>query len=309
MSDPLRLAGLHAKWLLAAGLVVAILLPGLAQWLSGLLVPLIIIIMFLGALRLRPGDVRAIWQRSTRSIRQVLILQVMLPAGVGVFLWIAGVGQTTGATVLLLMLSAPAIVSSPNMAAILGLDQATAMRLVIWSTVMVPVTSIPVLLFLFGATDVLAVVRAAGNLVLIIALAGGAGIALRALVDHGLTPATEIRFDGVSAIALAVFVIALMPAIGETFAAAPWVMTGWIGLAFAANFGLQIMTLSMLGRHQNTPVSGAYALASGNRNLALFFAALPATQTADFLPFLAAYQIPMYLTPMLLGALYTPRTR
>jgi hypothetical protein len=50
-----------------------------------------------------------------------------------------------------------------------------------------------------------------------------------------------------------------------------------------------------------------YAIIAGNRNVALFLAALPAAQTEPLLLFIGCYQIPMYLTPLLFGRLYKPQ--
>jgi ACR3 family arsenite transporter len=50
-----------------------------------------------------------------------------------------------------------------------------------------------------------------------------------------------------------------------------------------------------------------YAIIAGNRNVGLFLAALPAAQTDPLLLFIGCYQIPMYLTPLLLGRLYNPQ--
>ncbi|REC53766.1 hypothetical protein DRV84_14675, partial [Rhodosalinus sediminis] len=55
----------------------------------------------------------------------------------------------------------------------------------------------------------------------------------------------------------------------------------------------------------------ALAIAAGNRNLALFLAAVPPETAAPLMLFVGCYQIPMYLTPLLLprltGADATPR--
>ncbi|MGX9356953.1 hypothetical protein ACS3SW_17835 [Roseobacteraceae bacterium S113] len=150
MADPLRLAAAHAKWVLVAGLVMAVLLPGLAQVLAGWLVPLIVLIMFVGALRLAPERVAGLWARPGQALGQVAAMQLGLPLAVMALLWMLGAGGSVWGAALVLVLSAPAIVSSPNIAAILGLDTLSAMRAVCWGTVLVPLTCLPALMFLFG---------------------------------------------------------------------------------------------------------------------------------------------------------------
>ena len=46
------------------------------------------------------------------------------------------------------------------------------------------------------------------------------------------------------------------------------------------------------------------AIVAGNRNAALFLMALPASVTEPLLILLGCYQLPMYLTPILLARLY-----
>jgi len=82
----------------------------------------------------------------------------------------------------------------------------------------------------------------------------------------------------------------------------------WLGLAFALNFGMQVLSLVLhraTGRNgRSVPVS----VIAGNRNIALFLVALPASVTDPVLIFIGCYQVPMYLTPILMRKFYGPRT-
>lgn len=302
--DPLAIAARHAKWVLAIGLAVGVCLPALASFLSAYLVPLIILIMFLGALRLRADERSALWSGLAGSLVIVLALQVVVPLAFAV--GFAGLGQLhkPWALVTVLVLSAPAIMSSPNMAAILKLDAGGALRLMVLGTVLVPVTSLPALTLLFPEMGSGAVGLAALRLALIIVGAGGVGLIVGRMMRPHISVAGAQRLDGISALSLGVFVIALMPALRTTFLADPVTMLLWICYAFVLNIGLQVVCLRLALKRVDPPLWGDVALISGNRNLALFFAAIPGAQTADLLPFLAAYQFPMFLTPLLLSGLY-----
>jgi ACR3 family arsenite transporter len=302
--DPLSFTGRHAKWVMAAGLVVAALLPGLAQWLSKGLVPLIMLLMFFGALRLRPEETAQILHRPGRSVAQALALQMAMPLAVALVLVLTGQILQLWAMALVLALSAPSIVSSPNIAAILGLDAATAMRLMIWGTALVPLSALPALVLIFGTSGIGPILFAALKLTGVIAVAGGLGLLVRRLALSRPSARTLGQLDGASALALGIFVIALMPALREDLLTRPNVILGWIAFAFVLNFSSQIGVFYLLRRRGATQVSGAIALIAGNRNLALFFAALSPQSAAPLLPFLAAYQFPMFLTPLLLGWLY-----
>lgn len=302
--DPIRLAGRHGKWVLVGGLLAAVLLPRLGEWLSDRLVVLIFAIMFLGALRLRPEEMRAAIAHPRPYLVAALALQLAAPMAVAAMALFFGVAEEVWARALVLTFAAAPIVSSPNIAAMLKQDGTTAMGQMIWATLIVPFTSILPLIFVFGGGSTGAVLISALTLAGIILVAGGSGALTRLSLFRNPPPATIERLDGLSAIALAIFVMALMPALQDTYRAAPTALAFWIVFTFAANFAAQIGTYMVLKPRLPTGAAGSLALSAGNRNMALFFAALAPEQTAPFLPFLAAYQIPMYLTPMLLDRLY-----
>jgi len=47
-----------------------------------------------------------------------------------------------------------------------------------------------------------------------------------------------------------------------------------------------------------------YSIVAGNRNIALFLVAMSPDQAEPLLIFLGCYQVPMYLTPILMARLY-----
>ncbi len=76
----------------------------------------------------------------------------------------------------------------------------------------------------------------------------------------------------------------------------------WItlGVVFALNFGAQAAAL-FLTRHRVPRDAPALAIIAGNRNLALFLGALPPETAAALLLFIGLYQVPMYLTPLIMA--------
>ena len=51
-------------------------------------------------------------------------------------------------------------------------------------------------------------------------------------------------------------------------------------------------------------MAGPLAIGAGSRNIALFLVALPADVIAPLMIFIGCWQLPMYLTPVLLPRLY-----
>ena len=108
--------------------------------------------------------------------------------------------------------------------------------------------------------------------------------------------------DGATAIALAVVVVALMSALAPALARDPLAVLGWLAAAFAVNFGFQLAAFALI--RQRSADAVALSIIAGNRNIALFLVALPQATTDPLLIFIGCYQIPMYLTPVLLGRFY-----
>jgi len=73
-------------------------------------------------------------------------------------------------------------------------------------------------------------------------------------------------------------------------------------VAVVINVGMQLLGV-VLARLLKRP-SVTYGVLNGNRNIALFLAALPYSVTEPLLLFIACYQIPMYLTPLIGQSLY-----
>jgi hypothetical protein len=102
---------------------------------------------------------------------------------------------------------------------------------------------------------------------------------------------------------MAVLVVGLMSAVGPALRSDPTALALNLAVAFAANFGLQIGTFLILRRRD--PANAApLAIVAGNRNIALFLTALPSTITDPLLLFIGCYQVPMFLTPIMLNRLY-----
>lgn len=300
LPDPLLLASRYARPVLVAGLAAGIALPGLAQFLSGWIPEMVVVLLFLGALRLSPTDLRALGSGLPRAARYVFLAQFLLPLTVLTAAFALGAGQSPVTLALVLLACAPPIVSSPNIAAIMRLDVPTTMQLMVLGSVLLPVTVLPVfwLMPALGSAD--QILGAALRLVLTILLAGGGALLLRRMAFTSTGPLALQRIDGLSVLALAIFVVALMASVSDAIANATATFVFWVVIAFAANFGIQIAMLG-LGRD---PVAGARALVAGNRNVSLFFVALPPDVTAPLLVFLGCYQLPMLLTPVMLARLY-----
>ena len=110
--------------------------------------------------------------------------------------------------------------------------------------------------------------------------------------------------DGASAIAMAVVVVGLMSAVGPAIGSDPTGLALNLAIAFGINFAIQASVAMLLRAGGKPRLAVPLAIVAGNRNIALFLTALPVGVTDPLLLFIGCYQIPMYLTPILLGRFY-----
>ena len=285
---------------LAAGLLLPTLATAMAPWLPAMVAALLTIT----ALRIGHNAARGAARDLRWGLGAVAVLQLGVPLVCLGALTLAGLAGTPAALALVLTTSAPAISGSTNLALLLGLDAGRMMQIMVLGTAAFPLTVLPILL-LSPQIGALPDVMASAGLVLLVILAATAiGFALRAFFYPNPTPSQVKTLDGASVLAFCIIVIALMAPLNTAIREIPTQVVLWALLAFTISYGLQATTLLVLRRTKLRPVAGPLAIGAGNRNIALFLVALPPETIAPLLIFIGCWQLPMYLTPILLPPLY-----
>lgn len=300
----LRLASRHARVCLIVGLLAELGLPSLAAALAGWLPQMVAALLTITALRIGHRAALGAVRDLLWGLASVLALQTALPlALLGGFV-LAGLGQTPAALAVTLAAAAPALTGSVNLALLLRLNAGRMMQLMVLGTAAFPLTVLPVLALLPQLGPASDVAQAALRLLAVILGATGLGFALR----HVFLPHPSARqieaLDGASVLAFSVIVVGLMAALNPALRSDPWAVAGWTVLAFALSYLLQAGTLLLTRRGPLHPVAGPLAIGAGNRNIALFLVALPPEVLAPLMIFIGCWQLPMYLTPVLLPRLY-----
>ncbi|MEM9104434.1 MAG: hypothetical protein AAGC96_02170 [Pseudomonadota bacterium] len=299
---PFRMAALYGRWLLVAGLVAAIAFPGLAGIVREQLPAAVALLLFFSALRVGPRQAVGAATDIGQSLYLVMILQVVCPVVFAVFLIATGWSGPI-ALGLALMLTAAPIAGSPSLTFLLGRDAASALRQLIAGTALLPLTSIPVFLLLPDLVSGGGVLGAVMRLLLLIGVATALAFLIRGFVIRDPGPDGLSAIEGMAAVMMALVVVGLMAAIRPAITENPAGLLLNLAVVFAANFGLQIVCYQLLKRRMPEQSAGI-AVSAGNRNIALFLAVLPANVTDSLLLFIGCYQIPMYLTPILLRRFY-----
>ncbi len=305
----LWLASTHARVCLVAGLVAGLLLPGLARALVPWLAPMVAALLTVTALRIGHRAALGALRDLSWGLAAVAVLQLAVPLALLGGFWVFGLQDTPVALAAVLASAAPAITGSVNLALILRLDGGRMMQILVLGTGVFPLTILPILMVMPQLGPAADIIFSALKVLLVIVMSTTLGFALRAWLFPRPTPGQIKALDGASVLAFSFIVIGLMAALNPALRSAPLAVAQWALLAFAISYVLQALTLIVLRGTPLHPVAGPLAIAAGNRNIALFLVALPADVLAPLMVFIGCWQLPMYLTPILLPRLYTKALR
>lgn len=296
----------HARLILIAGLLVGLFVPGAAQAAKPWIAEMIGALLFMAALRVGPRQLLGAVRDIGQSVSTSLLLQLALPL---LLILIFHLVDWRGAlpTALILMAAAPPISGSPHLAIMTGNDPAPALRVMTLGTALMPLTVVPVFWFMPALGDSSLILTAAGRLLSVIAVAVAAAFIVRGIFLKSPGPRAIRSMDGISALLMGLIVIGLMSAMGAMLWVDPLQVLFHLAVAFAANFLLQIAAALFLEKTGRQTLAGPLGIVAGNRNISLFLTALPATITDPLLLYIGCYQVPIYLTPMLLGRFYRKR--
>jgi hypothetical protein len=291
----------HGRLLLVLGLIVGILAPGLAEKLAPFIFPMVVFLLFLSTLRVDVLRAFPAWGDVPSYFGITLAMQVVLPMlAIGVLGVMGGLTSILGIGVVLVLAAAP-LTGSPGLTLMVGGDPAPALRQLIIGTMLLPLTVLPVfwVMPVFGSPVVVAL--AAAKLLGVIAVAGGLGLILRRRVGFFQSFQGERAVEGLITGIMAVVVVGLMSAVGPALLTASPALWSTLILVCGLNFGAQILIFLAMHRFRRAEAAPALAIIAGNRNLALFLGALPADTASDLLLFIGCYQVPMYITPLVMG--------
>ncbi len=304
MHHILWLASSHARLCLIVGLAAGLLLPDLARTMVPWLPQMVAALLTITALRIGHRASMGAARDLRWGLVAVALLQMALPISLLILLSLFNLQDTPAALAIVLASAAPAITGSVNLALIMRLDGGRMMQILVLGTAAFPLTILPVLAMLPQLGPATEVAFAAVKMLFVILFSTATGFVLRAWLFPKPSEEQIKALDGASVLAFSIIVVGLMAALNPALRSDPWAVAGWAVLAFAISYILQILTLLILSRTRLHPVAGPLAIGAGNRNIALFLVALPADILAPLMVFIGCWQLPMYLTPILLPKLY-----
>lgn len=292
----------HAAGVLAVGVLAGLVLPDVAAWMRPLLPPAVAGLLFLSLMRI---DWQELARHLTRPLTGALLCAWFLIA-TPLLVWLAvtGLGMERGlATALILAAACPPIVSGPAMALLLRLDAPLMLVSVVGASLLFPFTVVVVASRLIGVDLHIDAFQLCARLALLIGGCVLAAMIVRRLLGERRLIRLRNPLDTASVVLLLIFAIAIMDGVADLLVTDPRYVLGFVAAAFAANIFLQLLgttAMAAMGRRAALTVG----FASGNRNMGLLLAVLPADSAPAALLFFALAQLPIYMLPAVLGPAY-----
>ena len=292
----------YGSILLAVGIFGGIVSPGLARAFKFFVTPNVAILMTAVLLRVDiPGTLVHI-RRPARAGLITLLQMVVTP----VIAWIATVplhldpGIAAGVVI---FATGCAASSSAAFARMVGLDPELSLVVTLMSLALVPFTAPPIALEVIGVDLSIGTGKLMLSLLIIVGLPLALALILRRLSGAGRLARHGDAVDGFTVWMVVFYGFAVMDGLQARMALDPaWVVQALLA-AFIVDYGLNLVTTLALVPWGVRPAASA-GLMSGNRNMALYLAVLPATTDPRITLFFGLCQIPLFLSPFLLRPIY-----
>ena len=295
--------GRHGTIAVALSVLIGLALPMLAAFFKPLLGPAIIMLLILAFLRVDPSALAGLARRPALPALSVLWIMVAMPAIVGVLFDASGLAASLPGLYLMLMLQAcaPGLMSSPALAALIGVDVALTLAGLLLTMIVAPVVA-AVFTHVFLGVTIITPVDFAIRLFLLIAGSAAAAAVIRRFAGTARIEQSREMMDGLSVVGMFVFVMAAMDGVAAYFIAAPLFVAALTLLTFALSLGTMLATTLLFlasGRERALSIG----ILAANRNVGIML-----TATGFAVPELAwlyfgLAQFPIYLLPLVLKPL------
>jgi len=295
--------GRHGTIIVAASIFVGLFVPGIAAAFKPLLGDSIIVMLVLAFLRVDPVELRRHWTNPRLILAASAWIMLVTPAVLGALFMLTGLRDRLPGIyfMLVLQMSAPGLMSSPALAALMGLDVALTLATLVVCTAITPLTS-SLFSHLYLGSALASPVSFGIRLLLIIGGCALAAYVIRRIAGGRWIEAQRERIDGLSVIAMFMFAVAAMEGVSTHFLADPLLVTGLTLFTFVLALGMTAVTALVFARAGRARAL-AIGLIAGNRNVGLMLAATGfAVPDLAWLYFGLA-QFPIYLLPHLLKPL------
>ena len=292
--------GRHGTLAVALSILLGIALPPLGALIRPFFPATVFLLLCLAFLRVEPAALRAEFARPKLLIAAAGWTMLVVPVLSGLALQALDLGGQSPALLLALMFNmvAPPIFSSPALAALMGLNAATTLALLLACVAVTPLLAPALIAALVGPAVTFSPLELGLRLVLMLAGAATAATAVRSVMGKPWVEHQALRIDGLNVIVLFAFALGLMGDVWANTIERPGLVLGILALATAITFGLSALTaLLFLRTGWRTALPLAHA--AGSRNTGLMLAAAAGLVPELVWLYVALIQIPIYALPLL----------
>jgi len=299
----LAFVGRHGTLAVALSIFIGLLLPSFAAAFKPLLGETIVVLLTLAFLRVSPAALGALARRPVLVLAAAAWVMLALPVALAALFTVAGIKAALPDLYFILILQscAPALMSSPALAGLMGLDVALTLATLVLSTAIVPFAA-GAFMHVFLGTRLIGPFDFGLRLFLLIAGSAALATVIRRIASNERVEAQRELVDGLSVVGMFIFAMAAMDGVAAHTLADPGLVAALTALSFALALGVMALTTLVFlpaGRHR----AFAIGILASNRNLGVMLAA-----TGFMVPDLAwlyfgVAQFPIYLLPMLLKPL------
>jgi predicted Na+-dependent transporter len=305
--DALRAAlawlGRQGTRALAVSIFCGLALPQFAVYVKPYLGQTVFVLLLFSYLRTDPRAFSQHFRRPGLTIAVSLWTMIALPLLFGGAYVLFGLREALPAlyTIMILQIAITPITSSAAFAALMGLDVALSLAVLVVSTALSPLTTVA-FSYLFLGTSMFSPVELGLKLFLFFAGAGVVAYAIRRAAGAAWIDRQKETIDGLNVIAVFIFAIAAMESVPRNVLADPIFALKLLGLIVLVTFaliGLSVLVFIKSGIDRALVIG----LLNGFRNLGLVMATLGASLPELAWFYFAMSQFPIYIFPALLKPL------
>ena len=293
---------------IAAGMAMGLLVPGLADGLRSMLLPSLFVIVLASLLPFRSVAIGKLASLNGHVVLVVLWLQGALP----VLVFAGSLALDVPIAIMpYIMLSAcsGAVFASPALAGLFGLDRDHAARIMILSTLLMPVSLSVFVGPMVGLDNAQAFATFGQRVVLFLVVPGVIVFAVRAVetmfakrttlvCDADCVSRLDVYATRASMLGLSVFAAAIMAGVAESAANDPGHALSLFTGALLVNVGMMVVTRLAL-----TPLGAAVAhtasIIAMTRNVGLAYAMTATFFGPELAQYVALCQVPLLIGPVI----------
>jgi BASS family bile acid:Na+ symporter len=296
----LAFLGRHGTLVIAPAVVTGLAWPDLATALKPTLGAAVVALLVLSFLRVRPKTLVSLTRRPLLVLAATTWLMLVLPVILASLFTALGLAASSPDLYFILVLQscAPAMMSAPSMAALIGVDAALTLGCLLCSMAAAPVVA-GAITYVFLGHALVSPLAFGGKLFVLIAGSALAATVIRRIAGNDRIEASHEMLDGLSVIAMFSFAAAAMDGVTAYALADPRLVATLMAVTFALALGTMLVTtIVFLATGRDRAL--AIGILTGNRNMGVILAA-----TGFALPPLAwlyfgLAQFPIYLLPVVL---------